>query len=359
MNIYREIPLHDQNLFQKILGRLPKGNAYLEINNLLALNENQIETITLDKIRQIEEKYKINLKKSERAKLLDLFKKFLKDCLREKNLTQSQINILNHLRVILLLDEKETQEIMKKETEDILNKEVRQKFDSGKMDDSKWEALEKLKSDLLVPSEIATEIYKTHAKTIIEKFMKDAISDKRYTPDEEKELNELATSLGVDLKIDYDTQKLLKRFRLFWEIDNGNLPIINSEINLQKSESLHFMTNITWQEQRKVTTRYNYSGPTARIKIVKGVYYRFGSMSVKPQSQDVWQTIDTGTLYLTSKRLIFMGGSGNKTIPINKILDFKPYSNGVDIQKDSGKSPFLEFSDDTELFSMILSRLMN
>jgi len=54
-----------------------------------------------------------------------------------------------------------------------------------------------------------------------------------------------------------------------------------------------------------------------------------------------------------------MGEKGNKTIPIHKILSFTPYSDGVYIQKDSGKSPFLKFSDDTELFAMILSRLMN
>lgn len=359
MNIYKEISLHDQNLIQKFFNRLPKENAFIEINNLLALHENNIETITTDKILQIGEKYKVDFKKSVKTKLLDLFKKYLMDCLQEKKLTQSQVDTLNHLKKILFLDEKETQKIIEKETEDIFDKQVRQTFDSGKMDDSKWDSLEKLKSDLLIPSESATEIYKQYAEDIIEKYMKNAISDKRYSPEEEQGLNELAKNYGANLKIDQDTEKLLKRFRLFWEIDNGILPIIKSEINLQKSESLHFVTYVTWKEQRKVTKRYNYGGPTARIKIAKGVYYRLGSMSVRPQSEDVWQAIDAGKLYLTSKRLIFMGDRGNKTIPINKILDFKPYSNGVDIQKDSGKSPFLMFSNDTELFSMILNSLMN
>lgn len=54
-----------------------------------------------------------------------------------------------------------------------------------------------------------------------------------------------------------------------------------------------------------------------------------------------------------------MGTKGNKIIAINKILDIEPFRNGIDIQKESGKSPFLEFSNNVDIFSMILIRLMN
>ena len=54
-----------------------------------------------------------------------------------------------------------------------------------------------------------------------------------------------------------------------------------------------------------------------------------------------------------------MGTKGNKTIRLNKILDVTPYKNGVDIQKDSGKSPFLEFDQNVDIFSMMLVRLMS
>ena len=54
-----------------------------------------------------------------------------------------------------------------------------------------------------------------------------------------------------------------------------------------------------------------------------------------------------------------MGKKGNKTIAINKSLDIEPFKNGVFIQKESGKGPFLEFSDNVDIFSMILVRLTN
>jgi hypothetical protein len=357
MIIFKEKPLKDQSFLQKIFKKLPKQNAIIELNNLLSQNEDHIETIPISKIRLIEEKYKTKLKKSEKVNLIELFKVYLNYSISDKKLDKTKINTLDFLKTLLQLDDYNTQDLINNATQDIFNEEVKKVFNSGPMDDSKWTSLKKLKSDLLINSKEEIDIYRKNAMEIIEKFMMDAIADRRYSPEEEQKLSELARNFGVDLKIDNKTQQTLEKFKLYWEIENGKLPIIRSDINLQKSEDLHFMTYITWQEQRKVRTRYNYAGPTARIKIVKGVYYRFGSMSVQPQSEDVWQAIDSGNLFMTNKRLIFMGARGNKTIPINKILDFTPYSNGVDIHKDSGKSPFLKF-DDTELFSMILSRLM-
>ncbi len=84
-----------------------------------------------------------------------------------------------------------------------------------------------------------------------------------------------------------------------------------------------------------------------------------GSVGVQRVSEDVWQTIDSGKVYLTNKRLIFMGSKVNKTIRLNKILDINPFKNGIDIQKETGKSPFLEFSNNVDIFSMILVRLMD
>ena len=81
-------------------------------------------------------------------------------------------------------------------------------------------------------------------------------------------------------------------------------------------------------------------------------------MSVQRITEDVLAHIDTGTMYLTNKRLILMGSRKNSTIRLNRILDFTPYRNGVDIQKDSGKSPFLKFDHDVDVFCLYLDRAL-
>lgn len=122
---------------------------------------------------------------------------------------------------------------------------------------------------------------------------------------------------------------------------------------------MFFQTSCDWIENRKVTKRYNYEGPTARIKIAKGIYYRAGSICIKPTTEDTLMKIDSGKIFLTSKRIIFLGSKGNKTIDLNKILDITPYSNGVDIQKDTGRSPFIQFSSDVDVFATILNRILS
>ena len=51
-----------------------------------------------------------------------------------------------------------------------------------------------------------------------------------------------------------------------------------------------------------------------------------------------------------------MGSRKNSTIRLSSVLDFMAYKNGVDIQKDRGKCPFLQFHKDIDLFAMLLGR---
>lgn len=54
-----------------------------------------------------------------------------------------------------------------------------------------------------------------------------------------------------------------------------------------------------------------------------------------------------------------MGSKKNTNIPLNKILSINPYSDGVGIEKVSGRSPLLTVSDDAYILLMILSRVIN
>tara|TARA_B110000114_G_C15039629_1_gene376457 strand:+ start:85 stop:1170 length:1086 start_codon:yes stop_codon:yes gene_type:complete len=359
MEIFKLKPLKEPSFFQKLFKKEPSENAFIEVNNLLAKNQSDIEKISLDNIIEISNKYKTNLKHKFKRYRIELFSDFLHYCLVDDKLEDFEVKQLEHLRDILMLKMLDVDEIIKKETEKIYEKHVREAVSDGILEDFEKENLEKLKADLLISEEVATEIYGKNAKDILQRFIDGAISDERISPDEENQMNKIARSLGIDLEIDEKSTAELESYKLYWQIENSELPEIIPEINIQKSEKLHFSTYVSWLEQRRVTKRMNYGGPTARIKLAKGVYYRAGSLGVQKVSEDVWQTIDSGQIYLTNKRLIFMGEKGNKTIRINKILDINPYSNGVDIQKETGKNPFLDFSDNVDIFSMILVSLMD
>lgn len=354
---FRPIPAKQPNFFQHLFNLQPKENVIIEVNNLLAKAEN-ISDIETDQIIGIADGYKINLEKQFTEERKDMFRKLVRHVINDDNISNEEAMQLNHLRDLLFLKQQDVEKILKEETQRRYGEHIDEALQDNRVSKAEKERLEQLRKNLMIDEAVAKQLYAGRAKANLQKFIEDAVSDERLSPDEEKEMNEIAKSLGIELSFDDNSQKALERFRLYWQIENGDLPELKSDINLFKGEKLHFKTAADWVEHKQVTRRINYGGPTARIRLAKGIYYKAGSMGVNRTTEDVWQRLDSGMIYLTDRRIIFMGSRGNKNIRLNKILTFEPYNNGVDIQKSAGKSPFLEFSDNVDIFSMILGRLL-
>ncbi|MFN2312801.1 MAG: hypothetical protein ABR590_12240, partial [Spirochaetia bacterium] len=218
------------------------------------------------------------------------------------------------------------------------------------------EALNELADSIALPEKLASQIYAEVAGARIQRYLDGAISDQQLSPEEGEELRTITRNLRISATMDAATQRTLDRYRLFWQIENGEVPEIDAGINLFRGERCFFRCDTAWHELKQVTRRFNYGGPTMRIKIMKGVYWRAGSLGVQRVSEDVLKHLDDGVLFLTNKRILFMGQRKNKNIRLNRILDFDIYSNGVQIEKDAGVSPFLQTSADMELFGLLLGR---
>ena len=67
--------------------------------------------------------------------------------------------------------------------------------------------------------------------------------------------------------------------------------------------------------------------------------------------------VNSGTLYLTQKRFLLEGTSGNKQIQYDKILRVSLKNNKIFISKDTGKSPYLQI-ESPKLFEKLLNRLL-
>lgn len=359
MKIFKLQPLKEPSFFQRLFKITPSENVIVEVNNLLATNEVDVLRVTIDEIIDLSEKYKVDFSRKFKDNRKDLFIIYLRHCLVDSKLVENEMKELSHLRDILMLSAADVNEVIKKESARVYEQHVRETVKDGVLEETEKDRLEKIKAELLISEEVAQEVYTKSAGEIMQNFIDGAISDERLSPSEEHQMDEIARGLNIDLKIDDQSQATLDRYKLYWQIENGDLPEIEPNINIQKSEKLHFTTYIDWFEERRVVKRRNYMGPTARIKLAKGVYYRLGSLKMNNMADNEMKKIDAGQIYLTNKRLIFMGSRGNKTIRLNSILAINPYSNGVDIQKDRGKSPFLSFNDNVDIFSMIMMRLMN
>jgi hypothetical protein len=358
MSIYKHKELQKPNFFQKLFGITPKYNYVIELNNLFYKHEQDVYKISRFDLERLNEKYKISNTDFLEERLL-IFKEYLKSCLLDDKLDTYDKDELEHIKNILTLPPEITKSIVEEESLKTYKKIVKMFISDGKLDEVEEATLKEYKLKLNISEIDFKYIYTEEAHNYFYNYVNEIIQDERISPVEEQTLFAIMKNLNIKINLDNNTLEKLSRFKLYWKIENGELDPIESDINLVRGEKLYFKTDdVSWLELRKITKRYNYSGPTARIKIAKGVYYRLGSMSVQPVTSDEWRTIDSGSLYLTNKRLIFMGDKSNKTIRLNRILDIMSYSNGVDIKKDSGRSPFLEFDENVDIFSMILVRLM-
>lgn len=352
---FEEVTLASPNPIQRFFGQQSKGNASKEISNSLA-RARDVRQVLEDEVQAVADKYRAANKAWFRKELAEIYRLLLQHCLTDRHLSDDETAQLLHLKSILGLSDSDVGGIHDDVAQTVYEESVDEAISDGRLDTDERSFLDRLQTTLKLPKETADRIYGARATDYMSRYLASALEDERLSPDEEKELTAIAGSLGVNVEYEEKTKAMLDRSRLFWLIENGEVPTLGVDINLQKNESCYFQCDVNWHEHRRVTKRIRYSGPTARIKIVKGLYWRAGDLAVQSVSEDVLQHIDSGRLFVTNKRLIFMGGRKNTNIRLSKILDFTPYKNGVDIQKDTGKSPFLEFEKGVDVFCVILDR---
>jgi hypothetical protein len=357
MIIFQEKTFLKQGFFRNLFNKKNPNNALIELNNLLA--SNKLLSISLEQVSDIESRYKLNLKRRFKKELMDVYQVYLEHCIRDAKITDEELSDLSHLKQLLSLNDADVLHIQNKAAGDIYESKYGEVVANGRLTLEEETNLETIAKNLYLPETIAKQISAEVRSKKFDEFLKSATADKRLSESESKELELIGKSLCVKFQPDEQTKAVLDKFKLLWVIENGNLPELGVSINLQKSEVCYFECYAYWYEHRTVSTRINYGGTTARIKIMKGVYYSTGSVKVQSVKSEELRQIDSGQLYLTNKRIIFVGDKKSTNIKLDKILEVNPYRDSVEIIKDAGKPPTLTMGNsEAEIFYMMLGRLI-
>ncbi|MBR6154875.1 MAG: hypothetical protein IKQ43_10620 [Treponema sp.] len=353
MSVYEMKELIPQTFFQKLLKKYPKQNYLIELENLLCKNEDDVLSIKMSDVNSLKNKYKIKdkLYQYEREFLLD---RFISRCLWDERLSDSEKKQLSHLANILDVSEEYMNKRVAEEGKIILRKKVKLVIADNKIENSEKEELDALEKEFNISENDYMEILSKEVSAKLQEYVNAIILKRRMSPEEEAKFNEMVAGMHVNLKL---SENGLSRFRKYWEIENSDLIPIQSPINIQKGENLFFSDKIEWFEERTRTTSVSYGGIGTRFKICKGVYLRAGSIAPSRNTEQYMKLIDTGIIYFTNKRIIFMGQHSNKVIMYSKILSFTTFSNGVEIDKETGKKPFIK-TKDSELMGIYLARLL-
>lgn len=116
------------------------------------------------------------------------------------------------------------------------------------------------------------------------------------------------------------------------EIMSGRLPILNTDkIFLKAGEKCHYIEKAI-HEKRSVKKRYvrrstGYSMPG----LFKGTRVHFGGGNTDVVDNVSYEML-RGVLFITNKRIIFVGEQGGFNLKIDGLIAALPYNNGIELQ---------------------------
>lgn len=218
-----------------------------------------------------------------------------------------------------------------------VQKLIAKKYDNKLLTDGDKKDIFEFATYLNLDARTVEAIRKNIASSIFKIELNSAISDRQLSPKEENYLKQLLTNLelGDDIeKIGLKKSSLndLIFFKMFWQADNGYLlPVTNTQIALQKNEECYMGFPAELLEDKTVTTGYKHINHGFSIPITKGIRYRAGTGYSMPV-RETTTTSYIGAIYLTDRRIIFVGGKGSFNINFanGKLLSFTPYKDGID-----------------------------
>jgi len=149
----------------------------------------------------------------------------------------------------------------------------------------------------------------------------------------------------------------------------GKLPLVNLQIEggspvvLKKGETVHFADRAVLKELKSVSLGYSGGSHGVSFRIAKGIRYRVGAHRGHIVKEDRFVETSRGVLLITNQRLFLHPFLGHKplSIPLNKILSYQCFNNGIEVYKEGREKGYffaIGKSGSVELFGLCLGHLL-
>jgi hypothetical protein len=289
----------------------------------------------------------------------EIYSVVVKAVAADGRLTADEKDGLRKLRAGLGIPEAAAGAQHERAAHDVYRMRVAEAVADGTLSEDEKTTLRGVAESLDLPAASAENILNAELRKILSFALHASIADRHWSESDEAAFKALAKALDISPKFDEESTALLNRYRQLWQISQGSLPESSTTLHLSRGELCHAWEAAARHEVRSVTRRYDYSGPVVRVPIMKGVSWRFGSVTVNRVRQDQLTLLDTGIVYLTNRRVLFDGAHHTTVIPLGRVLRFTLLADGLQIEKASGRDQwFVGAGGDWELLATCLERLL-
>ena len=224
-------------------------------------------------------------------------------------------------------------------------------------------------------NENQTEALKKQEKPELINFYLEVLS--KFESDGEMEKNEIITLQKMKDALGLTNQEVSFEERVIpyiyaYLIKNENtLPPVHlnigdgmSNVILKKGEEIKYVAQVSLKESRVVRVGYEGGSHGVSIRIAKGLSYRVGSHRGQIKKEEQMVETSSGYLMITNKRVLLHPFPGHKSIsvPLEKIISYNCFENGIEIYKDGQeKSYFFQSLNKSfpEIAGMVLGFLFD
>jgi len=342
------------NFFQRLFRQVKRENAYVEINNLLA--DHPVEQITRQEIRGILDKY--GLEKADPQRKRELMKPMLAHVLIDGVIDEQEQQQLDHLCEILNLPREVVQELLHEMADELYSEAISAAIVNKHLSEKEQTELDALAHTLGLRPDETQAIAERQKKRFLEGQISEGLADALWTPEQEKEWGPTTPATDTKPSLSDRTVQLMNRYRRYWQLRFGPLPALDVPQELAKGEECYARLSAHWLVCLTDPKRYTRGGPEARNKMAKNFYWRSHKAGLSRMNDKNLQLRDQGELLITSRRLLFLGLEQPRSIRFAHIQDFVPFQDGVLIQREAGKHPYLRLKGDSQEVPLLLERLL-
>ncbi len=348
-------------LLDRLRGRDHRFNAFARAKNMVLLGR-----CSVHEIRDIESKYGVNLAEQYRSEWDSLFIEICHHFLTlHHRLDTSHKAFLREYAKCFGLEQR-ADNLANVAAKRVFFEKVREVIADGESDDQKLLMIRELASTLGVSAETASSTYNDVCGRMLSDEVNRLIAESGMISDQDWErVESLANALRVSVRFSPESKSRIEECRHRWQIVHGALSEVQiTEVHLKRRERCYFKGQAEWYESRKVTRRYDYAGLTGRIRIVKGLNLRMGSVAVRPVADESLHLIGSGQLFLTNRRIILLASTGmSKEMSWRDILAVNIQDwNQFELERGKGKSPTIRvthgITDQAEFSSLLAGRLL-
>jgi hypothetical protein len=339
----------------RLLRRERPDIALIEIENLLA--ESRPVELNVRHVAAVADQYRLSSSTAAKVKLA-IYAKAYRIFVDDNRLSETEAAYLDDLRRVLSLSNEDITAIERETLIPRFEETVAMLIQDGIVSLHERAAIDQLANDLRVSSIVRQELHAKPLARALNKALAERLTGRRMTDQDFDTFVDVGRHLGIHPSFDNATPEALQRCAFLWRIESGEFPVIRASIQLHDDELCHFAAGARWLESRSRTFASSQYAHDPTVRIPRGMSYRVGASRPRRLTVDELSEIETGTLYLTSQRVIFQGADQSFAQGLESLRSVDVFADGIAFERDADRHPHLVLEDHAEAAAVLLTSLL-